>query len=75
MTARKVEMTVKQDDEEVDGDGFEDLSWRHSTDTTAVVRPEPRGPFSPLPSPPKFSLKEEYGERGLQIMAKQLWSN
>ena len=40
------------------------------TDTTAVVRPEPTGPFSPLPIPPKFSLKEEYGQKGLQIIVK-----
>ncbi|KJA26101.1 hypothetical protein HYPSUDRAFT_52807 [Hypholoma sublateritium FD-334 SS-4] len=76
MTAQKVEMTVTgssdedEEDEEVDGDGYEGPSWRHSTGTTAVVRPEPIDPFSTLPSPPKFSLKEEYGEMGLQVIVR-----
>lgn len=41
-----------------------------SSDISSVVHPEPEEPFSPRPSPPKFSLKEKYGKRGLQIIVK-----
>lgn len=39
-------------------------------DTQSVIRPEPEAPFAPLPSPPQFSLREEYGKRGLQVIVK-----
>ncbi|KAF8202926.1 hypothetical protein BJ912DRAFT_1018769 [Pholiota molesta] len=29
-----------------------------------------KAPFAPLPSPPQFSLREEYGKRGLQVIVK-----
>ena len=33
------------------------------------MQPEPAD-FSPLLAPPEFSLKEKYGQRGLQIIVK-----
>ncbi|KAF8972573.1 hypothetical protein BDZ97DRAFT_1913065 [Flammula alnicola] len=39
-------------------------------DTRQVVRPEPERPFAPLSAPPKLSLREEYGQRGLQVIVK-----
>ncbi len=55
---------VSAEAEDSDDDGSE------SSDTASVVHPEPEKPFSPQPSPQKFSLKERYGKRGLQIIVK-----
>lgn len=35
-----------------------------------VIRPEPPDSFTPLREPRKYSLKKEYGERGLQVIVK-----
>ena len=45
---------------------------RNSTyiNTRRVVHPEPDGPFSALPLPPKFDLKERYARRRLQVIVK-----
>ncbi|KAF8885258.1 hypothetical protein CPB84DRAFT_1788555 [Gymnopilus junonius] len=38
-------------------------------DTRKVLRPEPET-FKPLDEPPVFSLKDKYGQRGLQVIVK-----
>ncbi|KAF8971362.1 hypothetical protein BDZ97DRAFT_1901571 [Flammula alnicola] len=51
-------------------DEFYERRQRWCQETRQVVRPEPAKPFAPLSTPPKFSLREEYGNRGLQIIVK-----
>ena len=66
-TDKKGDIDLEDDSaeaEDSDDDGSE------SSDTASVVQPEPEKPFSPQPSPQKFSLKERYGKRGLQIVVK-----
>ncbi|KAF9481713.1 hypothetical protein BDN70DRAFT_919662, partial [Pholiota conissans] len=48
----------------------EDEYYSDTWDTQPVIRPEPTSPFAPLPSPPKFSLRDAYGKRGLQVIVK-----
>lgn len=59
------------DDDEYDSDlDSEDSDpWEISDSKVPAVQPEPAD-FPPLPVPPKFSLKEKYGDRGLQIVVK-----
>lgn len=44
--------------------------WAWVQKTRKVVLPEPPERFEPLPQPEKFSLKERYGDKPLQIIVK-----
>ncbi|KAF8202924.1 hypothetical protein BJ912DRAFT_942328, partial [Pholiota molesta] len=45
-------------------------AYNHVVSANSVILPEPELPFVPLPSPPRFSLKDGYGKRGLQVIVK-----
>lgn len=59
-----------QQESDEDEDDYDERRWEWYINTRRVVHPEPDGPFSPLPLPPKFDLKERYARRGLQVIVK-----
>ncbi|KAH9478441.1 hypothetical protein JR316_0008896 [Psilocybe cubensis] len=54
-----------EDDDHDEEDDFDEFREARGPE----IRPQP-GVFAPLPAPPKFSLKDAYKQRGLQVIVK-----
>ncbi|PPQ86637.1 hypothetical protein CVT25_006821 [Psilocybe cyanescens] len=62
-------VNLGQEEKQVE-DGNEDEEDPEEEVRGPEIRPEPELPFSPLKTPPNFSLKDTYKQRGLQVIVK-----